>query len=55
VRKPGRTGGWTRKSADLVGVRAKAAQAKLPEAEREAWRKLWAEVDDLIKRAVDKT
>jgi serine/threonine-protein kinase len=33
--------------ADLAGLRDEAA--KLPEAERQAWRKLWAEVDQLLQ------
>jgi hypothetical protein len=37
--------------ADLVSVRAKDALAELPGAEADAWRKLWAEVDALRKRA----
>src|SRR5207253_1431418 len=32
---------------DFVGVRGSEALAKLPEVEREDWRKLWAEVDQL--------
>ncbi len=33
--------------ADLAGVRDADALAKLPESEREAWRKLWTDVDAL--------
>jgi hypothetical protein len=29
-------------------------RAPLPEAEREPWRKLWADVDALLKRALDR-
>jgi serine/threonine protein kinase len=36
---------------DLDGVRAEAALAKLPEAEREGWRKLWADVAATLARA----
>jgi len=36
--------------ADLASVRGAAAIDKLPEAEREAWRKLWADVAALLKR-----
>jgi WD40 repeat protein/serine/threonine protein kinase/tetratricopeptide (TPR) repeat protein len=36
---------------DLAGLREPAAQAKLPEAERDAWNKLWAAVEELRKRA----
>ena len=36
---------------DLAGVRDADALAKLPEAERAAWRSLWAEVDALLARA----
>jgi hypothetical protein len=41
---------WQQDS-DLAGVRDKGALAKLPAAERDAWRKLWADVDALLKRA----
>jgi hypothetical protein len=37
--------------ADLANVRRKAALAKLPEPEREAWAKLWVDVDGLINKA----
>jgi hypothetical protein len=40
-----------RQDADLAPVRDKAALAKLPEAEREDWQKLWADVAALLKRA----
>jgi hypothetical protein len=36
---------------DLAAIRDKGSLAKLPEAEQEAFRKLWAEVDQLLKRA----
>jgi serine/threonine-protein kinase len=42
------------KDSDLAGVRDHAALAKLPAAERDAWSKLWAELDDLLKRVGDK-
>jgi hypothetical protein len=35
-------------------VREKESLAKLPTAEREAWRKLWAEVDDALKHPAAK-
>ena len=35
---------------DLGGVRHKEALATLPEVEREAWRKLWADVEALLKK-----
>jgi hypothetical protein len=35
----------------LAGVRDPEALAKLPEAEREAWRSLWSKVDALLTRA----
>jgi serine/threonine-protein kinase len=41
--------------ADLAGVRAPQALAKLPEAERQAWQKLWADVPDTLARAEGKT
>jgi tetratricopeptide (TPR) repeat protein len=37
--------------ADLAGVRDAADLDKLPEAERADWRKLWADVDALLKKA----
>jgi hypothetical protein len=40
-----------KQDADLAGVRDKEALEKLPEAERTEWRKLWAEVDELIAKA----
>jgi tetratricopeptide (TPR) repeat protein len=42
------------KDAALVSLRDAAALAKLPEAERQAWQKLWAEVGALLKRAQPK-
>jgi serine/threonine protein kinase/tetratricopeptide (TPR) repeat protein len=39
-----------RQNADLVSVRDRAALDKLPEAERAAWRQLWADVDALLTR-----
>jgi hypothetical protein len=41
---------WQR-DPDLAGLRAEAALAKLPPAEREAGRQLWAEVDSLLQKA----
>jgi len=40
---------WLRDS-DLASIRAEAEVAKLPAAERDVLRKLWKEVDDLVKR-----
>jgi tetratricopeptide (TPR) repeat protein len=40
--------------ADLASVRAKDALAKLPEGERKAWQKLWADVADLLSKAQGK-
>ena len=40
-----------RQNRDLAGVRDEGALARLPEEEREACRKLWAEVDRLLLRA----
>ena len=37
--------------SDLAGVRDKDALAKLPSDEQDAWRKLWADVDALLKKA----
>jgi serine/threonine-protein kinase len=41
---------WKR-DPDLAPIRDKEALAKLPKAEREAWQKLWADVDALRQRA----
>jgi hypothetical protein len=45
--------GW-QQAADFAGVRGPEALAKLPEAERQAWHKLWADVADLLARAEGK-
>jgi serine/threonine protein kinase/Flp pilus assembly protein TadD len=37
--------------SDFAGVRGEAALAKLPEAERRAWQKLWADVAETLARA----
>jgi hypothetical protein len=39
---------WSKKDPDLAGVRDREGLAKLPEAERAGWAKLWAEVDSLL-------
>jgi hypothetical protein len=44
---------WQKDSA-LAGLRDKDAVEKLPEAERDAWRKLWADVAALLKHAQEK-
>jgi tetratricopeptide (TPR) repeat protein len=41
---------WQR-DPDFTGVRDEAALAKLPEAERSAWRQLWADVAALLQQA----
>jgi serine/threonine-protein kinase len=41
---------WQR-DPDLTGVRGNKALGMLPEAERAGWRKLWAEVETLLKKA----
>jgi tetratricopeptide (TPR) repeat protein len=38
-------------NTDLAGLREAAALARLPAAEREAWQKLWAEVEGLLQQA----
>jgi hypothetical protein len=38
---------------DFAGVRGPEALARLPEAERQAWQKLWADIADALSRAVD--
>jgi serine/threonine-protein kinase len=40
-----------KKDRDLATVRDKGPLAKLPEGEREAWQKLWADVDALLAKA----
>ena len=40
--------------SDLAGVRDRDALAKLPSDEQDAWRKLWDEVDALLKKAQEK-
>jgi hypothetical protein len=42
---------WQR-DEDLAGVRGDTL-AKLPEAERREWQKLWQEVEELRKRAAE--
>jgi serine/threonine-protein kinase len=41
--------------ADFAGVRGPQALAKLPEAERSAWEKLWADVEELFVQAGGRT
>jgi hypothetical protein len=36
--------------ADFAGIRDAAALARLPEAERTDWQKLWADVAGLLRR-----
>jgi serine/threonine-protein kinase len=36
---------------NLAGIRDKDALEKLPEAERDTWRKLWADVEEVLKKA----
>ncbi|HEV3238477.1 MAG TPA: tetratricopeptide repeat protein, partial [Gemmataceae bacterium] len=43
-------GHW-KEDEDLAAIRDKGFLAKLPESEREAFRKLWADVDQLLKKA----
>ncbi len=43
-------GHW-QQDADLAGVRDKEALAKLPEAERKEWQKLWADVAALLEKS----
>ncbi len=44
---------WLQDS-DLAGVRGPEALARLPEEERQAWQKLWTEVEELFIRAGEK-
>jgi tetratricopeptide (TPR) repeat protein len=46
-------GHW-KQDADPASVRDPEAVASLPAAERDAWRKLWADVDDLLAQTADK-
>ena len=39
-----------KQDADLAGIRDEPELAKLPEAERQEWQALWADVDGLLKR-----
>jgi hypothetical protein len=39
------------RAPDPAGVREPAAVAELPEGERPAWRRLWADVAALLKKA----
>jgi hypothetical protein len=41
--------GWQR-DPDLAGVRSDAALDKLPQAEQEAWRLLWADVGKTLAK-----
>jgi hypothetical protein len=43
---------WQR-DPDLIGVRDEAALANLPEPERAAWRQLWADVAEDLKRTAE--
>jgi tetratricopeptide (TPR) repeat protein len=40
--------------ADFAGVRGADALAKLPDAERQQWQRLWNDVGDMLKRAQEK-
>jgi hypothetical protein len=40
--------------SDFAGVRGEAALAKLPETERRAWQKLWADVAETLAQAQGK-
>jgi tetratricopeptide (TPR) repeat protein len=51
---PQRLRHWQR-DPDLAGVRNEDALARLPEAEREAWRRLWADVAETLAKAREKT
>jgi serine/threonine-protein kinase len=42
------------KDADLAGLRDTAALGKFPAAERDAWQRLWADVDARLQRAQEK-
>ncbi len=57
LKVPGREVGTTMQhwlqDTDLAGVRGEKALAKLPEAERKEWQKLWQEVEELRHRAAE--
>jgi hypothetical protein len=40
--------------SDLAGVRGADALARLPEAERPEWQKLWEEVEAMRRRAAER-
>jgi len=40
--------------SDLAGVRDAVALEKLPESERAEWKKLWADVEELLKKVEPK-
>jgi hypothetical protein len=42
---------WWQADPDLAGVRDAAALARLPEVERAAWQRLWADVQALLEKA----
>ncbi len=44
---------YWQEDADLAGIRDKDALEKLPEAERDAWRKLWDDVAAVLAKAGD--
>jgi serine/threonine-protein kinase len=46
---------WWLADPDLIAVRGPNVLAKLPEAERREWQKLWNDVADMLKRAQRKT
>jgi hypothetical protein len=52
-RAAGALGQW-KEDSDLAGVRDADGLNKLPEAERAEWRKLWMDVDGLLKKAGEK-
>jgi tetratricopeptide (TPR) repeat protein len=59
-KEPDKTGPVLRKTlqhwqqdTDFAGVRGPEALAKLPDAERLEWQKLWADVAEMLKRARD--
>jgi hypothetical protein len=45
---------WQR-DTDFAGIRDAAGLAKLPEAEQAEWRKLWADVAQLLKATEPKS
>jgi hypothetical protein len=42
-----------RQDPNLVSVRDRSVLERLPEAQRQAWQRLWADVDALLKKVAE--